>query len=62
MYICEKCHQPSYHGQEMARVVVEKRERTYTRTFKDRETGEVKVIETHGWETVREEKRHPKCV
>lgn len=55
MYKCQKCQQKQPARTPQNKIVIETREKTYTKTITNRETLETKVIhEGDGIETVKE--------
>lgn len=55
MYICQVTGKMSEPGEKLNRIVVEKRDRTYTERVFNEESRKMEEIEVgHGWEIVRE--------
>lgn len=55
MYICQVTGKTSAAGEKLNRIVVETRQRSYTRTERNPDTGLIEDVEVgRGWEIVRE--------
>lgn len=55
MFFCNILKKTSEPGEKVFRVVVDKRERTYTRRIRDEDTNEWVTVEVaRGWEIVKE--------
>jgi hypothetical protein len=55
MFKCQITGEYSKLGEKLHKVVVAKRQRVYTRKFRNEETRQIEEVEVgHGWEIVRE--------
>ena len=55
MFFCEVTKKLSKPGEKCRKIVVEKREKTYSKRFRDMETGKIQTVEcSKGWEIVKE--------
>jgi len=55
MFVCQVTGKLSKHGEKLNKVVVQTRERIYTKKIRNEDTGEWEKVEVaKGWEIVRE--------